>query len=109
MRLDGLHADLECARNLLVAVAFRDELHDLAFPRRETRWVSGRSGVETRQHGFGNMARKERTVTRERAYGTDDLLVSFRLKQIPARAGAESFADQFLALVHGEHQHFSEW
>src|SRR4051812_46951564 len=53
---DCLDADIEQTRDLLVAVAFRDQLHDLALARRENGRTGASPGAETVQQRFRSLA-----------------------------------------------------
>src|SRR5215469_13425372 len=112
MRFDRFHAEPEAGCYFLAALAFGEELDDLALARGETvaerfREIDARTvTVEITKNDFGGARREEGLVLGELFNGDNEVAIRVGLYDIAADAGFEDIADELVRVVNGENEHF---
>src|SRR5690242_11669522 len=108
--LGGFDAQIQGRRDLLAALAFRQELDDLALARGKAIAGSLRIGlgdflveVAVQDH-LSDAGGEEGLVAANGVDGVDEVAACIALEQVAPRAGAENFADEGIGFVHGEDQ-----
>lgn len=105
MRLHCLDAETEDVSTLFACAALRNELNDLALPRRENGWASACSiGVK---QDFRHLVGEEGFMGGNGLDGPDQVIGCIGLQEITTRSRCEELIDQHFAVMHCEDENFS--